>query len=189
LADLAKCKEKGNYKGDHQGAIGLRLLLVFLAIVWAVSANAEQSRWIPDRLYWPLASAHPGINSAPFGLSRWNARNFGAIFSWENRALGLDYQVGGFQNSFYEFSAHFSVAKSWDLRNDLSFKAFLSLADYRANSRFFPVRLGGTDYVFIPGLQVNFRRTFLTYQPSPQPGNPAAAVQAVGLHFPLGKSQ
>lgn len=163
----------------------MRFLVLMFWMASVALVQAEGARYAPDRAYLPLTSAHPGISSAGFGITDWNARNPGLILSWESRALGLDYQAGGFVNSFGAFSAHFSVAKSWELREDLSLKAFLSVADYHANSRFFPVKLGGTDYVFIPGLQLNFRRVFVTYQPSPQIGNPLAAVLAVGLHFPL----
>lgn len=165
---------------------GVLLAALLCAGVARADEGAERSRVQPDRLYVVLGSHHFGIDPAGFGRTAWNEINPGVVLSWEKRFLGLNYQLGAFVNSFAQTGGYVSVAKSWDLKSGSSIAAVMSLADYGANSQYFPVELGNSNWVLIPGIQYNRNKVFAQWWPSPQAGKPWAGVLSVGLRFPVG---
>lgn len=154
-----------------------------LAAIFATGASVSVAQeWLPNRLYIPLASYHHKVDSQSFGLVSWNESNPGMVFSWEDRLAGLDFSAGLFKNSYSDWSTYISMSKLWDIQENISIGAFISLADYHEKSTYFDYKIG--DYAVIVGAQVNIESIFFQIQPVPVDSG-IGAVLASGLHFQL----
>ncbi|WP_299354172.1 hypothetical protein [uncultured Shimia sp.] len=155
-----------------------------LGLLTATSASADG--WSPDRLYIPLASYHYNLTPPNPGQTSWNEFNPGLIFTWEERLWTLDYSAGALLNSYEDVSALFSVGKFWDV-GQVALGAVVSFADYGDNSRHFDVTLGSSDFVVLPGVQLNYRNVFVQLVPAPQFNGESGAVFGFGATFALGQ--
>ena len=141
----------------------------------------------PDRVYVPIFSRHLNIDPLQFGKQRWNERNFGIYFSWEQMGPhDLDYGIGVVKNSFGEISPQVSIAKFWaGLHEDLDIGLIGTLADYKDNSRFFNTRVFSSDYVFLGGIIARYKNTFLQVLPSYDSRQRLGFVFSTGVTFQL----
>lgn len=143
----------------------IRLAAVLLAL--ATPAAAE-----PDRLSILLGSAHPGATV------KFEQVNPGVFLTWEDRALGLDYSLGIYRNSFGRASIAATAALPVADRGRFQLALFGGLALYPGNGADFAVHTG--DVVPIAGLQARLGRSFVQVMPGD-----GMAVAAFGLTFPL----
>jgi hypothetical protein len=123
----------------------------------------------PDRVYIPLASDHYGDFQ-----NNQNEFNPGILLTWADRLGGLDYTAGAFIDSGSDPAVHLSVAKLWDLNEDLEFgivgAVVYSLEDNEA-------------YV-APSLQVNYKNVFANFV-SWSDSMGSYSVLGLGLKFDL----
>lgn len=165
------------------------LLIALLAAQtsWAQEGEPSiiDSPFSPDRAYISMASKHAGIDPKDFGKDSWNEFNPGLILSWEDRLWSLDFALGGFKNSFGDFSAYTSIAKFWSVTSNTSVGTVLSFAHYGENRRYFKTQIGSTDFVAIPALQLNHKNVFIQVQPNPRKNERFGAVIGVGITFSL----
>lgn len=143
------------------------LSLFFLVLSGPVSAG-------PDRLSLLLASKHVGTHRD------FNERNPGVFMTWEDRALGLDYSVGVYHNSFGNVSIATTAALSLFEVGSLDLSLFAGAAYYPGDGEEFLYHAG--DLVPLAGLQV--RRDPFFLQVMPGGGDPEAIV-SFGLTFDL----
>ncbi|NVK46230.1 MAG: hypothetical protein HWE33_07990 [Rhodobacteraceae bacterium] len=68
----------------------------------------------PDYAVLPLASHHYGDWGEDDG-DDFNEFNPGLMFTWGERAYGLNYTLGAYRDSRSDTSAHLSAAKMWDI--------------------------------------------------------------------------
>ena len=128
----------------------------------------------PDRVSILLGSQHLGGDG-------FNEINPGAFLTWEDRALGLDYSVGAYLNSYDRISVAATVdlaLAEWD-RGRLS--VFAGVAHYPRNGRNFKVHAG--DFVPIGGVQVRQGNVFMQILPSD--GLSVDATVAFGVTFSI----
>lgn len=132
------------------------------AMLWALALPAHAD---PDRLSLLLGSAHIGGDG-------FDGRNLGLFATWEDRALGLDYSLGAYRNSYGRASIAATAAlpvAEWD---DGALSLFAGAALYPQDGRRFAAHVG--DVVPIGGVQIRQRNLFLQIMPSD-----GAAVDAV----------
>lgn len=161
---------------------------IFASLLGLGLASAALAEGItPDRLYVPLASYHHNIDPpAASGMNSWNEFNPGLILTWEDRFATLDYSAGLFLNSYDDVSPMVSVGKLWDV-GQVSLGATVMFADYGDNARFFDNTVAGSDIVFLPAFQVNYRNVFAQVIPAPQSNGDTGAVFTAGMTFALGQ--
>lgn len=154
------------------------LLLSFVALFEVRSALADQN--MPDRIYVALTTYHAGIDPNLVGLEHFNEFNPGLAVVWEKRALGLDYGIGLFKNSFGDPSAFLSIGYMHQIKDDLEVGAVLNIADYGSASQFIQTRIGNTSLIAIPAAQVRFKNTFIQIIPETK-----GAIAMFGLTFSI----
>lgn len=143
----------------------IRLAALFIALSTPVAAD-------PDRLSVLFGSAHPG---ARFD---YEAANPGLFLTWEDRALGLDYSIGVFRNSFGGASIAGTAALPLFERGEFQASVFGGVALYPGYGDHFAVHAG--DLVPMAGLQARYRDGFVQIMPGKD-----MAVISLGLTFPL----
>lgn len=166
----------------HSIVSHLRTLALGMILTAGSSLAAQAEGLMPDRVYVPLKSFHVGVDASDHDQDKWNEFNPGLIGSWENRGLGLTYNFGAFVNSHSDLSTHISVSKVFDITTDLSIAGFAAFADYHEHSDGFDYRIG--DFIFIPGVQANYKNFFVQAFPLPTDDG-YGAVLAAGLTFRL----
>ena len=138
-----------------------------LLFAFATPAAAD-----PDRLSILLGSAHPGADRA------FEQVNPGVFMTWEDRALGMDYSVGAYRNSFGRASVAATVALPVIEQGRFQLALFGGLALYPGNGADFAIHAG--DVVPIAGLQARLGNGFVQVMPGD-----GMAVVAFGLTFPI----
>ena len=126
----------------------------------------------PDRVSVLLGSAHPGADRT------FEQVNPGVFLTWEDRALGLDYSVGAYRNSYGRASIAATAALPVIDRGQFQLALFGGLALYPGNGADFAVHAG--DVVPIAGLQARLGHGFVQVMPGD-----GMAVAAFGLTFPI----
>lgn len=145
----------------------LRALLLAAAVLAPVSAGAD-----PDRLSILLGAQHPGAERS------FEQSNPGIFFTWEDRALGLDYSIGAYRNSFGRASVAATAALPVIERGQFQASVFAGLALYPGNGDEFALHAG--DVVPIAGLQARLGHGFVQVMPGD-----GMAIISFGLTFPL----
>ena len=138
-----------------------------LTLAFATPAIAD-----PDRVSILLGSQHPGADVS------YEQINPGIFLTWEDRALGLDYSVGAYRNSYGRASVAATAALPVIDRGQFQAAVFGGLALYPGDGDQFAVHAG--DVVPIAGIQARLGHGFVQIMP----GN-GMAVVAFGLTFPL----
>lgn len=144
-----------------------RILLIAAAIGLATPTLAQ-----PDRLSILMGSRHPGAKAT------FEQVNPGAFLTWEDRALGLDYSLGIYRNSFGRASVAATAALPVIERGRLQVAVFGGLALYPGHGDQFAAHAG--DVVPIGGLQARYGHGFVQIMPGD-----GMAVVAFGMTFPL----
>lgn len=150
----------------------IRALL--FALVLAVPAQAD-----PDRVSVLLTSHHASARQ------RFEEVNPGLFLTWENRALGLDYSLGAYRNSYGRVSV--AATAAWPIwqRQNTQVALFAGVALYPRDGGRFAVHAG--DWVPLAGVQMRHRNLF--FQAMPGDGRFARGVVSMGLTFSLKKGQ
>ena len=130
----------------------------------------------PDRLSLLIGSAHVG------GVG-FDGRNPGIFATWEDRALGLDYSLGAYRNSYGRASVVATAALPVIDWRDGALSVFAGAAFYPGDGRRFAVHLG--DVVPIGGVQIRHHNMFLQIMPSD--GAAVDAVIAGGITWEIGQ--
>ena len=136
------------------------MMRIIAFLLLAAPAHAE-----PDRLSLLLGSAHIGGDG-------FDGRNPGLFATWEDRALGLDYSIGAYRNSYGRGSIAVTAALPVIKLTDGAVSLFAGAALYPQDGRGFAVHVG--DVVPIGGVQIRHHNLFLQIMPSD-----GAAVDAV----------
>ncbi len=126
----------------------------------------------PDRLSVLLGSQHPGAKRS------YEQINPGLFLTWEDRALGLDYSVGLFRNSYGRGSVAATAALPVIERGRFQAALFGGLAVYPGNGDNFALHAG--DLVPIAGVQARLGPGFVQVMPGED-----MAVVAFGMTLPL----
>ncbi len=124
----------------------------------------------PDRVSILLGSAHPGTARS------FEQVNPGVFLTWEDRALGLDYSVGAYRNSFGRASIAATAALPMIDRGQFQLALFGGVAVYPGNGDDFAIHAG--DVVPIAGIQARVGHGFVQVMPGDD-----MAVVAFGLTF------
>lgn len=128
----------------------------------------------PDRLSILLGSHHVDTTLV------FEESNPGVFLTWEDRALGLDWSLGVFRNSYGNTSVAATAALPLIRRPRFQAAVFVGLATYGDEARNWPVRAG--EVVPIAGLQLRSGNSFV--QILPDRGNPDATI-TFGVTIPL----
>lgn len=136
------------------------MMRIIALLLLAAPAHAD-----PDRLSLLLGSAHIGGDG-------FDGRNPGVFATWEDRALGLDYSLGAYRNSYGRGSIAATAALPVIEWRDGAVALFAGAALYPSDGRRFRAHVG--DLVPIGGVQIRHRHLFLQIMPSD-----GAAVDAV----------
>ena len=143
--------------------------MIRIAVILAALATPAAAD--PDRLSILLGSAHPGADRA------FEQVNPGVFLTWEDRALGLDYSVGAYRNSFGRASIAATAALPVVEQGRFQLALFGGLALYPGNGDDFLYHAG--DIVPIAGIQARLGHGFVQVMPGD-----GMAVVAFGLTFP-----
>lgn len=151
----------------------IRAILIILALALPTAAAAGG----PDRLSILLASHHSGAR-VPFKVA-----TPGVFATWEDRALGLDWSIGAYRNSYGRPSVAGLAALPVWRRGQTQVSLFAGAAYYPRDGRTFRVSIG--DVVPIGGVQLRHRGLFVQIMPSD--GRAARAVISTGvtMRWPL----
>lgn len=158
----------------------LTSLCITLAALFASPTSGEEaefslspSYWLPDRVSIPTASFHYGDwgdeNSDDF-----NETNPGLILTWEERALGLNYSLGAYRDSYSDTTVYASASRMWAITPELHGGVVLA---YRNSD-------GAGFTGFAPSLHFTYRNIFIDVSNSIRDGN-IYGVIGVGITFPL----
>lgn len=155
---------------------GLRFVLAGFVALPVLAAGAHAG---PDRVSILVASQHLGASVS------FEQVNPGVFVTWEDRALGLDYTVGAYRNSYGRGSVAATAALpvlSWST-GEVSL--FGGVALYPGDGRSFSASIG--DFVPVGGLQLRQGNVF--GQIMPGDGRIADAVVSLGFTFNIGADQ
>lgn len=147
---------------------------MFKMITAMLCALALPAHADPDRLSLLLGSAHLGGDG-------FDGRNPGVFLTWEDRALGLDYSIGAYRNSYGRASIAATAALPVAEWADGSLSLFAGVALYPRDGRRFRAHVG--DVVPMGGVQIRHRNLFLQIMPSD--GAAADAVIAGGITWEI----
>ena len=136
------------------------MMRIIAFLMLAVPAHAD-----PDRLSLLLGSAHLGGHG-------FDGRNPGLFATWDDRALGLDYSIGAYRNSYGRASLAVTSALPVIEWGEGAVSLFAGAALYPQDGRRFAAHVG--DVVPIGGVQIRHHNLFLQIMPSD-----GAAVDAV----------
>ena len=136
----------------------------------------------PDRIYLSVASKH--VNLIPESGTKYNEINPGFILSWDNRKFGLNYWLGGVKNSFSTISPYLAVAKIWPVNQDIKLGLVGSIAGYYGNGSI-SSKIGNSGYVFLGGMQFEYKKLFIQLQPTLINNNNFGGVFIAGFSIPI----
>lgn len=131
----------------------------------------------PDRMSVLLGSQHLGASV------NFEQVNPGVFLTWEHRALGLDYSVGAYRNSYGRGSVAVLAALPVVKWPKGQVAVFAGLALYPHDGRTFRTHVG--DVVPMGGIQIRQGNTFTQIMPGD--GGVADAVISFGITFELGE--
>lgn len=137
-----------------------------LFLLLACPANAG-----PDRISFMLGSSHVGA------MMSYEEINPGVFATWEDRALGLDYSLGIYRNSFGRASVAATAALPLVKKPRFQADVFAGVALYPGNGKDFAYHAG--DVVPIAGLQARLGNGYIQIMPGD-----GMTVVAFGLTFP-----
>lgn len=158
LTCLLQCGTTNSTKGYLTLQRLTYVIALFLLFSSASIAHAQERifkatlpNWIPERVSVPLISFHYG-DWGDEDKDSFNEFNPGLILTWENRALGLDYSLGAYRDSYSATTSYAGISYMWEIQSD--FHAGISLS-YRNSD-------GDGFTGFVPSLQVSYRNSFAT---------------------------
>lgn len=147
-----------------------RIFLLFCLLFFAPVAHAQ------DSIKFVIGSIH--LYPPPDG-GRFNERNFGIILQWEDRWGGLDYSVGGFINSHFDFAPYAGVSYSKEISTDFEVNATLGIAYYGENAND-TVSLNGWNIA--PWIETRYQNAWVTFIPVPT-NDGLSGLFAYGFEF------
>lgn len=158
-----------------------------ILILSIMSTHAWAQNLSPDRISIPLASKHYGMDGyfKNGELRSFTEFNPGLLFTWEDRALGLDVTVGGYRNSHSNASAVAYLSRTWEVANTgLHVGPFLGTAYYGNDTRFIDSRVTSNGFVLVGGLYARWGNVFLNVVPNPIDDN-LRPIVGIGITFPM----
>ncbi|AJE48187.1 hypothetical protein [Celeribacter indicus] len=144
------------------------------ALAAALSTPLAAADLAPDYALIPLASHHYGDWGEDDG-DDFTEFNPGLLFTWAERAGGLNYTFGAYRDSMADVSLHLSAAKMWQIG------PYAEAGIVGAYLHSF-----GEGYTgFAPSLQVNYKHLFINAATGYDDG--VYGVVSTGLIFDIGR--